>query len=331
MLITEKLTIKIVYKNLEYFNNLGFNVKNGETIDIDIKDLSIDSHCKVKVKCDICNEEKEIAYREYLRQNSLHNFDTCKKCSFIKNKITYKEKYGNSNYRNIEKAKKTNLERYGNSNYNNIEKTKKTNLEKYGFECSLLNSDVNKKTKASVKEKYGVDNVLQNKEIRTIIENTNIKKYGFKNPFQSEEIKYKSKNTNIEKLGVPYPTMSKIVTDKMLNTNIKNGRWIKVEDRSEFYNYYLLVYRNTIKNKKTLLENWNGYDYYSNEYILNNFNLDSNDKNYPTIDHKISIRHGFDNNISHEEIYKIENLCITTRSNNSSKNRKTESEYDNKL
>jgi hypothetical protein len=121
--------------------------------------------------------------------------------------------------------------------------------------------------------------------------------------------------------------MSKIVTDKSLETNIANGRWIKIEDRSDFYDYYLSVYRKTLKNKKSLLENWNGYDYYSNEYILENFKLDSNDKNYPTIDHKNSIRYGFDNNMLPEEISKIENLCITTRSNNSSKNKKIESEF----
>jgi len=142
--------------------------------------------------------------------------------------------------------------------------------------------------------------------------------------------------TNLEKLGVPYPTMSKDVTDKTLETNIKNGRWLKVEDRDDYYNYYLSVYGETLKNKKELLSNWNGYDYYSTEYILENFKLDSNDKKYPTIDHKNSIRYGFDNNISTVEISRIENLCITTRSNNSSKNKKIESEfniiqYDNKI
>ena len=75
-------------------------------------------------------------------------------------------------------------------------------------------------------------------------------------------------------------------------------------------------------------KNWNGNDYYSGEDILENFNLNSNDKNYPTIDHKNSVRYGFDNNISAEEISKIDNLCITTRSNNSSKGEKIESEFN---
>ena len=61
-------------------------------------------------------------------------------------------------------------------------------------------------------------------------------------------------------------------------------------------------YRNEVKNltkkaKKELLENWNGYDFYDNEYIKDNFNLDPTHKNYPTIDHKISVHYGFNNNI----------------------------------
>jgi hypothetical protein len=45
--------------------------------------------------------------------------------------------------------------------------------------------------------------------------------------------------------------------------------------------------------KKDLLENWDGYDYYDGEYIKDNFCLYSNDKNYPTMDHKISCYYGF--------------------------------------
>ena len=233
MLITEKIEIIIVSKNFEYFNNLGYNVKCKDKINISVKELPNNSHHKIKVQCDICGKEKEIKYREHINQHKLHNFDTCKKCSQVKNKITKIEKYGN---------------------LNNIEKIKKTNLLKYGV------------------EHFG------NRK-------------------------------------------------KCFETFINKGRWTKIEDRSDFYKYYLLVYSKTMKNKKELLNNWNGYDYYSNEYIFENFNLNSNDKNYPTIDHKNSIKYGFDNKISAEEISHIDNLCLTTRSNNSSKGDRIESNF----
>jgi len=92
-------------------------------------------------------------------------------------------------------------------------------------------------------------------------------------------------------------------------------------------------YRNEVKNltkkaKKELLENWNGYDFYDNEYIKDNFNLDPTHKNYPTIDHKISVHYGFNNNIPSKEISKLDNLCFTKRTLNSIKNKKCYEEKD---
>ena len=126
----------------------------------------------------------------------------------------------------------------------------------------------------------------------------------------------------------PSEEMTTPVTLEGKRKLLTNGRWIKIEDRTDFYKYYLLVCKHTLQNKKELLYNWNGNDYYTNEYILENFNLNSNDKKYPTIDHKKSIKYGFDNNISYTEISHIDNLCITTRSNNSSKGEKIETEFN---
>ena len=44
------------------------------------------------------------------------------------------KKYGNANYRNIEKSKQTKLKKYGDENYNNIEKNKQTCIERYGVD-----------------------------------------------------------------------------------------------------------------------------------------------------------------------------------------------------
>lgn len=68
-------------------------------------------------------------------------------------------------------------------------------------------------------------------------------------------------------------------------------------------------------------------DYYDGEYIKNNIKLKHTDKNFPTIDHKISIYSGYKNNLSVDEIANIDNLCITKRFLNSKKNRLTEEEF----
>lgn len=96
---------------------------------------------------------------------------------------------------------------------------------------------------------------------------------------------------------------------------------------SEYEIYHKKVVNLTRINKKKVFENWNGYDYYDGQYIKNNFNLNTSDKNYPTIDHKTSVYYGFLNNISVEYICSEENLCITKRSINSTKRHLNESEY----
>ena len=55
--------------------------------------------------------------------------------------------------------------------------------------------------------------------------------------------------------------------------------------------------------------------------------LTERNRNFPTVDHKISIVYGFKNNTPPEEISKIENLCITKRKINSSKSHNIESDF----
>ena len=374
MLITKEVTITIVSKNINHFNNLGYNVNYGDIIRVNISDVSKSSHCRVKVKCDVCGEEKEKLYKEYVIHHSNQNFDACQKCKTIKTKKTNLKKYGvehvlqnekiknkiketmmekygveNSAYSEIIKektkntirekygveyitqsnefktaSKKTKKERYGNENFTNFEQIKKTKKEIYGDE--YYNN--REKSNETCLEKYGVENVSQNEEIKERKKETNLKNWGVESPLQSDIVIKKLNITCMEKYGSTHPVGSKIIIDKIAQTNINNGRWLKIEDRSDFYKYYLLVCSQTLKNKKQLLESWNGNDYYTDEYILENFNLDSNDKRYPTIDHKKSIRYGFDNKIPVEEISNINNLCITTRSNNSSKGEKIEENFN---
>ena len=72
---------------------------------------------------------------------------------------------------------------------------------------------------------------------------------------------------------------------------------------------------------------WNGYDYYDNEYIKENYKLNYNDNNYPTIDHKISIYYGFSNNIEPYIISNTDNLCITKKEINRKKSIRNENEF----
>lgn len=116
----------------------------------------------------------------------------------------------------------------------------------------------------------------------------------------------KSKETFIRKYGVDHPMkLDKFKYKgqyKSYTTKVKNGVIIPNDKLTEWELYRRKVRKLTERNRETLLNNWNGFDYYENNYIKDNFIYDHTDPRYPTLDHKISIMYGFKNNISAEII-----------------------------
>lgn len=352
MIIDKTVKIKIsnnknFYNYIDEFNN----IKSGDVIEIPIEYLYEGSYQKIHVKCDVCEKEKYLKYKYYIKNTKNQNYYCCsQKCAQNKIKTTNLEKYGvdtiSKSYEIKEKIKKTNLEKYGVENPMQSDeikkKYKKMFLEKYNVEHLMYIDDIKNKIKETNIKKYGVENIFQLEEIKDKIKKTNIKKYGVENPsqseeiknnikkinkkkfgyenvFQSEEIKDKIKETNIKKYGTEYYVQSNYYKEKYINNYLK-----KYNETPDSRNFKIKLYRNKISSltnnlKNELFEQWNGFDFYDNEYIKDNFNLYYLDKNYPTIDHKISVNYGFNNNISPEEISKIENLCVTKRSLNSKK------------
>lgn len=188
-----------------------------------------------------------------------------------------------------QKAALTSLELYGLDNYSKTKecrkRVEKTNLEKFGYKTNLINPNYIKLIKKILNEKYGTDKFFEIKS-----ENKK-RKFIFKN---LESII----NQNIE-----------CSESKYLDFNVTN----------EYILYRNECRRITNKSLKELINNWSGLDFYDGEYIKENWNLPHNHKDYPTIDHKISIYYGFINKISPIQIGSLDNLCITKRSINSSK------------
>jgi len=198
------------------------------------------------------------------------------------------------------KIKMTKLENHNDENYSGIEKRKQTCKEKYNNE-TFKNIEKQKKTNL---KKYGVKFPIQNKDVQEKRKQTWLEIYHVEHPMKNDDIKMKS-------------------IKKSLKTKKEIGYNITDKNKNEYLEYRKYA-NNFLKRIRTkFLENWNGYDYYDNEYIKDNINLNSNDKNYPTLDHKISVFYGFNNNISIDEINSIENICVTKRSINSSKQQKS--------
>lgn len=307
-------------------------------------------------------EDANIGERVYCLDNNINERHKCycgNQTKYLNYSLGYSERcsrkciYGDQ--RVSEKRKKTNIEKYGFSSYTKtkeyLDKTKSTNLERYGSEFYLQSQDKFEKSVKTNLEKYGACHHMKSKEFIEKFKQINIEKFGTDNVSKLEVIKNKKKlkfqkNYGIDhifcsnelkqqymmnKYGVNHNTELDFVLKKMKETGIKNGNYLSDEQKSEFEIYRKLVENITSRNKKELFGSWDGKDYYDGDDILDNLNLDPNDARYPTIDHKISIHLGFENKIDPLVIGRLENLCITKRSINSSKNKLSESDFKKRL
>jgi hypothetical protein len=265
------------------------------------------------------------------------------------------------------KYKKTCLEKYGVENPNMLsdfrEKTKKTCLEKWGVCSPLLKEDViesnrkwmssdefKSKSKLTLLNKWGVDSYSKTDEFKQKIfsqkdkivekmKKTFLERYGveyvsqtdnWKSKYLSklEEISNKKKMTCLERYGVENVSQVEHIYDKIIKSKVDNGQIIPIESISKWEIYKRKVKKITNKNKSNLYENWDGIDYYDGENILKYLSLSHSNRNYPTIDHKISLYFGFANNISPEIIGSIDNLCLTKRYINCMKGKLIEEEFE---
>jgi hypothetical protein len=235
------------------------------------------------------------------------------------------------------------------SNYEKPYRQYKSSFDKYHiYCCSPKCAQI--KNKITNIEKYGVSNVFQSDIVKNKIIETNLLKYGVSYPSQSSFIRSKIINTLKNNYGVSNPMYSETIKNRLYFTNvirygsisylssykyskfrIENGTKIPNRFKTKYRIYQDRVRYLTNKIKKSLFNDWDGYDYYDNEYIKNNLNYRPNHKKYPTMDHKLSIYYGFKKNIIPELIANIKNLCITKRTINSRKNIKTHYEFYTKF
>lgn len=258
------------------------------------KNLGYDVKCRQKIKVPI----------EHLSHGSNLRVDVeCDKCR-KRNKLKYQD------YISI-------INRSGEYLCNTCS-LKRQAQKKEVSNISQLKEVKEKKIQTNLKN-WGTVNVFQNEEIKKKCRNTCVKKYGVNNFTKTDEYIRKTKSTNNKKYGSDYYLQSeqhkKLCEQKYFE---KNGRFPVIKN-PEFKKYKNSVIWLTNQHKKELLNNWDGTDFYDNEYIKENFNLHFNNRSYPTIDHKISIYHGFINNIPAKKISEIENLCFTKRCINSRK------------
>lgn len=220
-----------------------------------------------------------------------------------------------------EKRKKTLLERYGTTDLFSIndnagrkksnskegrEKAKQTLLKNRGVTSTWKLQKTKDTIKKTNLEKYGETCYFKTDEFKEKLKGHNIEKYGVENYFNSEDYKIKSKEVSLKKYNSEYYLSSELRKQR----EIESGHWISDEDRTEYELYRLNVWR--ITNKQ---------DLESLKDIDKRGRIDLNPDAYH-IDHKFSIREGFEENIPPEIIGSLKNLEMIPGRKNCAKNSK---------
>ena len=117
MILTRVIDIKISESNYQYYDDLGYDVTIGENIQIPIELMSKGSHYKIRCRCDGCDVEKDVIFKNYIKYDNKWGEYYCRKCSEIKRKKTLRKNFGVDypiqNRKVLNKMQKTIIEKYG--------------------------------------------------------------------------------------------------------------------------------------------------------------------------------------------------------------------------
>lgn len=337
MIKNNESKIQITSKNIKYYSDRGYLCEIGNIISIDVSNMPKMSGNIITAICEICQNESNLQYCKYNKNVERGGFYSCKRCSNVKRKKTNFELYGVENITQRLDLREKNKIWMSSEEFR--KKSENTQIEKYGclytqrLDFRKKNSDRQKNIISQKKEIGEYECPLSNPENRELREAAFLKKYGHTYSFYVDDIKKKIQETNLKKYGHISP-----FGNKEIQENIKNNKIQKISEHETFFNGYkyktdlFKIYRRKVRYKTGLLKTeilkkWDGYDYYDGEYIKDNFNLDKNNINYPTIDHKISCFYGFINNLNSDYISDISNICITKRYLNTKKGNLNEYEF----
>jgi hypothetical protein len=164
MIKEQQIEIDINNRNKSYYIDKGYNItKETNKIIINIEDLNINSHVKIRANCTLCNKETKLMYYKYIQNINRCGYYSCKSCSREKAKITNNILYGADNFMQSKEGKQKYIDKC---------------LDKYGVSNVLLVPEIQQKLRNTINDKYGSNCALQNKNVIIKSKQTNLKKYG---------------------------------------------------------------------------------------------------------------------------------------------------------
>lgn len=255
MLLEQKVKVKWNNSNKKHYENKGYIfTKIGDEIEVDVKDLSNGSHCRVNIVCDFCGESIFRSYKDYIKRKEKETIkkDCCKNCFSQKQKLIIKEKYSCMNISQIEEIKLKKIEtcrkRYNCDNpmQSDIIKDKLRNyyLEHFGVTHSMKLESSKQKYKNTMIERYGVDSPLKVEKFKSKLIETNLSKFGVPFSFMSKEIQDKARETLKNNYNVNNPMESKIIKDKIHTTNLAKYGFITPAKNEEVKKKISTTYQN---------------------------------------------------------------------------------------
>lgn len=300
--------------------------------------------------CVVCGKPTNFSRCAYNR--------TCSKTCSRKDPAAHAKISESFKYRDVvaecNKRKSTNLTRYGVEFVAQVQEFKdksvQTCLDRYGCAKDFSNPEhrakaaiVLERDKEIINEKRRNSWTEEKKAIAKMLrEQTLMDEHGVINVRQlpsviakTDDILEQQKLTWFLKYSKTNPMKVDEIVAAVRNTNELSGRWTTIEAKPKMLQYRILVIRETRKHINKLFENWDGLDFYTKQPLVSNADYivatngmhPNTNPMQPSIDHKISVKNGFMNNIPVAVIGGIDNLAIVSKSTNSAKGSMNTDEY----
>lgn len=165
MILSDVVEMKISNNQIKFYKEKGYIVKGGNEIkEIYVKDLPNNSKAKIKVKCDICGNEKYLSLNRYMlnTKNKTVYYACCQKCMQDKVKDTNIKKYGVDNISKLKEIKEKKIEtciinhdvKHPQQSKIIFNKSLKTKYEKYGSETYNNSISMIETKLKQIKDKY---------------------------------------------------------------------------------------------------------------------------------------------------------------------------------
>lgn len=206
----------VLVKSSKYYYSLGYNIDD-KYIKVDILHIPKGSHVIILAKCDYCDNEKEISYKNYNKNISINGKFSCSiKCGCLKARETNLDKYGvvSTNKLNSvkEKIRQKVISKYGVDHISKVREISESKSKKMKAQSTTTSKSVKKYREGLSEEEKEIINKKRDE--------TNLKKYGFKNVSQVDSIKEKIKDTYLNRYG-GYTYQSEALMDKVISTNLE--------------------------------------------------------------------------------------------------------------